>query len=85
MVGSCGLSDPPFIQSRGAPAVGPGVTGLTGGLLMLLGGVLGEMIGLRATLMVAGVGLLLPTVWLFFSPIRAMRMVDYQAEDEISA
>ena len=51
----------------------------------LLGGVLGEMIGLRATLMVAGVGLLLPTVWLFFSPIRAMRMVDYQAEDEISA
>jgi hypothetical protein len=51
----------------------------------LLGGVLGEMIGLRATLMVAGVGLLLPTVWLFFSPIRAMRMVDFQAEDEISA
>jgi hypothetical protein len=38
------------------------------------------MIGLRATLVVAGVGVLLPMVWLFFSPIRALHIVDFQED-----
>lgn len=45
-----------------------------------LGGVLGGAIGLRATLVIAGVGLLLPTLWLFLSPVRAMHTVDFQED-----
>jgi MFS family permease len=45
--------------------------------MMMLGsltaGVLGETIGLRATLMVAAVGMLLPFLRLLFSPIRDLR------------
>jgi hypothetical protein len=45
--------------------------------MMMLGsltaGVLGETIGLRATLLVSAVGMLLPFLRLLFSPIRALR------------
>jgi hypothetical protein len=43
-----------------------------------LGGVLGNSIGLGGTLVVGGVGMLLPVVWLFCSPVRALRTVDAQ-------
>jgi hypothetical protein len=39
----------------------------------LLGGALGEAIGPRGALLVAGVGILLTPVWLFFSPVRSLR------------
>lgn len=42
----------------------------------LVGGVLGGMIGLRPTLVVAGLGTLLPIVWLVFSPVRALRALE---------
>jgi predicted MFS family arabinose efflux permease len=38
----------------------------------LLGGVLGEFIGLRATMLVAAVGVSIATVWVFFSPVRGL-------------
>jgi MFS family permease len=43
-----------------------------------LGGVLGETIGLRATLVVGGLGMLLPVVWLLRSPARALQAIDAQ-------
>jgi hypothetical protein len=43
-----------------------------------LGGVLGNSIGLGGTLVIGGVGTLLPVVWLFCSPVRALRAVDAQ-------
>jgi MFS family permease len=39
----------------------------------LLGGALGEMIGLRATLVVAAVGEIVAVAWLVFSPLRSLR------------
>jgi MFS family permease len=39
----------------------------------LLGGTLGELVGLRATLLVAAVGLLLCPVWVLASPLRRLR------------
>jgi MFS family permease len=39
----------------------------------LLGGALGELIGLRATLLVGAVGLVLAPLWLLASPLRRMR------------
>jgi hypothetical protein len=39
----------------------------------LLGGALGEAIGPRGALLVAGVGLLLSPVWLLLSPVRSLR------------
>lgn len=39
----------------------------------LVGGVLGEVIGLQTTLVIGALGMLLPTVWLWFSPLRAIR------------
>jgi predicted MFS family arabinose efflux permease len=38
----------------------------------LLGGVLGEFVGPRATMLVAAIGVLTATVWVFFSPIRQL-------------
>lgn len=38
----------------------------------LLGGALGEIIGLRATLAVGGLGTLLAFLWIFFSPVRQL-------------
>jgi MFS family permease len=42
----------------------------------LLGGALGETIGPRSALLVAGLGLLLTPVWLFFSPVRRLRVLE---------
>lgn len=39
----------------------------------LAGGYLGDTIGPRATLLVAGIGLLFTSVWLMWSPIRSLR------------
>ncbi|MEV0821119.1 MFS transporter [Nonomuraea rubra] len=39
----------------------------------LIGGVLGELIGVRSTLVVAGVGACLAFLWVFTSPMRTMR------------
>jgi predicted MFS family arabinose efflux permease len=39
----------------------------------LIGGVLAEAIGVRATLLVACLGILLSTLWVIFSPIRSIR------------
>jgi hypothetical protein len=39
----------------------------------LLGGALGDAIGPRSALLVAGVGILLTPVWLLFSPVRSLR------------
>jgi MFS family permease len=38
----------------------------------LLGGVLGQILGLRPTLAIAAVGWLLATVWLYQSPVRGL-------------
>jgi MFS family permease len=49
---------------------------LTGGIAplgALLGGWLGEVIGMRPTLLIAIAGLLLAILWLLFSPIRQLR------------
>jgi predicted MFS family arabinose efflux permease len=48
----------------------------------LLGGVLGDAIGLRATLVVAVVGMLLAAVINVFSPLRHLRTQPEQVEDE---
>lgn len=39
----------------------------------LLGGTLGERLGLRSTLIIAGYGMLSSFIWLLFSPLRSMR------------
>ena len=39
----------------------------------LLGGTLGEHLGLQSTLIIAGLGMLSSFIWLFFSPLRSMR------------
>jgi hypothetical protein len=39
----------------------------------LLGGALGDAVGARGALLVAGVGILLTPVWLLFSPVRSLR------------
>jgi len=39
----------------------------------LLGGALGQVVGLRLTLLVLGVGLLCAPLWLIFSPIPSLR------------
>ncbi len=40
---------------------------------LLVGGVLGQTIGLRPTVFVGVLGMLLGLPWLYFSPIRGMR------------
>lgn len=47
----------------------------------LIGGVLGEKIGMRPTLVVGAVGWLLSFVWVFFSPLRMLRDQPVQAEE----
>lgn len=58
---------------------------LTGGLALfgaILGGALGDLIGVRATLLVAVVGLLLSVFWLVYSPIRQTRQLPTLSENE---
>jgi Na+/melibiose symporter-like transporter len=40
---------------------------------LLLGGALGDLIGLRPTVAIAGAGMLLASAWLFRSPVRRLR------------
>jgi predicted MFS family arabinose efflux permease len=48
-----------------------------------IGGALGETIGLRATLIIGGIGMLLPVIWLLRSPARALQTIDiYASADE---
>jgi MFS family permease len=49
----------------------------------LLGGALGELLGLRATLLVAAIGMVLAPAWVLFSPLRRLR--DLPGADEPSA
>jgi hypothetical protein len=42
----------------------------------LLGGVLGQTIGLRGTLVVGVLGTLLPILWLIFSPLRTLHTIE---------
>ncbi|MEU1736936.1 MFS transporter [Streptosporangium sp. NPDC020145] len=51
----------------------------------LAGGALGGRIGLRETVLVAGVGLFVPTVILWFSPVRHMRSVQELSDDDSTA
>ncbi|MFD0887113.1 MFS transporter [Streptosporangium algeriense] len=51
----------------------------------LAGGALGGRIGLRETVLVAGVGLFVPTVILWFSPVRRMRSVQELPDAEPNA
>ena len=46
----------------------------------LLGGALGETIGLRPTLLVAGLGILLAGLWIILSPVPTMRVEPFRAE-----
>lgn len=50
----------------------------------LLGGILGEVIGLRATLAVAALGELLAALWIWKSPVRTMRELPPSIEESIS-
>jgi MFS family permease len=51
----------------------------------LLGGLFGELIGLRATLVLAALGELLAALWLWHSPLRAMRELPGPAEEPTAA
>jgi MFS family permease len=51
----------------------------------LLGGFLGVTIGLRPTLVVGAVGSLLAFLWVFFSPVRALREQPEPAERPLAA
>jgi predicted MFS family arabinose efflux permease len=42
----------------------------------LIGGMLGESIGLAPTLLVGAVGSLLSSLWLVLSPVRHLRAID---------
>ena len=51
----------------------------------LLGGLLGELIGLRATLVLAALGELSAAVWLWRSPLRALHELPGSAEEPAAA
>ena len=51
------------------------VVGGIGALGLLVGGILGEWIGVRATLWVSVAGMLFAGLWVFFSPVRQMRAI----------
>jgi MFS family permease len=51
-------------------------------LAALLGGLLGEVIGLRATVLVGAAGILLALPWVFASPLRALREPPASHEEE---
>lgn len=73
---------PDGLQGRAAATVRVLATGLVP-LGALLGGLLGEAIGLRPTLIVAALGELLAAVWLWRSPVRSLR--DLPASDAAPA
>jgi predicted MFS family arabinose efflux permease len=47
----------------------------------LLGGALGSTIGLRGTIAVGAVGMLLAVLWMIFSPIRDLRTLPRVSEE----
>lgn len=47
----------------------------------LLGGALGEVLGLRPTLFIAGSGILLASLWIFFSPLWSLRQQPTEIQD----
>jgi len=49
----------------------------------LLGGVLGELIGVRSTMLIASIGVFTATLWVFFSPIRQLREQPVAVETQI--
>jgi len=51
----------------------------------LVGGLLGETIGPRPTLLLAACGAMLSALWLFFSPLRSLRAQPEQAVESASA
>jgi MFS family permease len=51
----------------------------------LVGGLLGELVGLRATLAIAAVGLLFAPLWVLRSPIPGMRRLPRRPEDNVAA
>src|SRR4051794_18633517 len=53
-----------------------------GTLGLLVGGVLGELIGLRSTVAVAALGGLLGCVWILCSPLPRLRELPASAEEE---
>lgn len=48
----------------------------------LIGGMLGELVGLRATLVVGVGGMFIAALWVYFSPLRAIRVVPELLQDE---
>lgn len=50
----------------------------------LAGGAMGTWLGLRATLLVGGVGSLLAVSWVWWSPVRALRAVPEVLETEMA-
>jgi hypothetical protein len=72
------IPDP--LQGRvngGMQVLGQGV----GTLGLLVGGVLGETIGLRPTVAVAVLGVLLGALWVLGSPLRHLRALPAAAEE----
>ena len=55
------------------------LTAGTAPLGAVLGGALGEAIGLRATAVVAGLGVLLAFLWVALSPVRSLRSLPVEA------
>jgi hypothetical protein len=51
----------------------------------LLGGYLGTTIGLRPTLAITAVGSSLAFLWIFLSPVRALRFAPSSSDDEFSS
>lgn len=51
----------------------------------LIGGVLGELIGLRATLVVAAVGAMFSFLWVLLSPVRSLREQPQPVAEEIGS
>ncbi len=51
----------------------------------LTGGILGELIGLRATLVVAAVGAMFSFLWVLLSPVRSLREQPQPVAEEIGS
>jgi MFS family permease len=72
---------PAHLRGRTGACFAVVATGAAPILGALLGGVLGQSIGLPPTLVLAAVGELFACVWLFFSPIRQLRSLPLVAEE----
>ena len=52
------------------------ITGGIGALGILSGGLLGSAVGMSGALLVAVLGIMCSTLWIYFSPIRWMKTLD---------